>query len=198
MAKRTRRWLAISSAVILVALAAPQAWRFGASASRIDVAAAHEADVIVVLGAAIWGKDTPSPYLRYRLDEALQQRREGIPIVVSGDGRDPNWSETTVMKNYLHEHGVSIEDIAEDPQGLDSMETCRYVAENYPGRKVAFVSQGYHLPRVIALCRAIGVDGYGLADQQGRQHSSTWTGGVLREIPATYKAAFEAIAAQVE
>ncbi|OKL55107.1 hypothetical protein BSZ39_00825 [Bowdeniella nasicola] len=198
MAKHTRRWLTISSAVVLVALAAPQAWRFGAAASRIDVPAAHEADVLVVLGAAIWGKDTPSPYLRYRLDEALEHRRDGTPIVVSGDGRDPNWSETTVMKKYLHENGVALDDIAEDPHGLDSMATCRYVAENYPGRKVAFVSQGYHLPRVIALCRSIGVDGYGFADQRGRQHSSTWTSGVLREIPATYKAAFEAIAAHVE
>lgn len=193
----SRRIVAIAASIALLLALAPQAWRYGAAAGRIDSPRAEQADVIVVLGAAIWGADTPSPYLRFRLDTAAAHHHPGTPVIVSGDGRDAAWSEVAVMRSYLERAGIPAADITEDPAGLDSISTCRFARETHPGARIALVSQRYHLPRAIALCRALGVDAYGLADDEGKRFSSTWYSGVAREFLATYKAAAEALAARI-
>ncbi len=210
-----RRVLAVGITALAVLVAA-QAWRFGMSAGRIESARALEdsttaqlpavyaagdggdiapsdAAPIVVLGAAIWGPTTPSRYLELRLQAARELWTPGRVVIVSGDGRDETWSETAVMRQWLTDHGVANEDIVDDPLGLDTVATCRFVAEHYPGRQAILVTQSYHLPRAISLCRSVGVDTYGWADEGGRAYGSTWRYGVLREIPATYKAAVEGL-----
>lgn len=210
-----RRLLAVGIAALAVLVAA-QGWRFGMSVGRIESArtlndsttaelpvvytsaaggatAPSDAAPIVVLGAAIWGPTTPSRYLELRLQAARELWTPGRTVIVSGDGRDERWSETAVMRQWLIDHGVDSSDIVQDPLGLDTVATCRFVAEHYPDRPAILVTQSYHLPRAISLCRAVGVDTYGWGDEGGRAYGSTWRFGVLREIPATYKAAAEGL-----
>ncbi|MDO5701534.1 MAG: YdcF family protein [Bowdeniella nasicola] len=198
---RKPRLLTTFVSVLLLAALLPQAWRIAASTGRVQTLAEVQEsgeevpDVVAVLGAAIWGPDTPSRYLAYRLDTAIAVYRPGMRVVVSGDGRDPNYSETAVMRAYLRERGVREEDIEVDGLGLDSMSTCRYLAAHDVDR-VALISQTYHLPRAVALCRSLDLDATGIGDEEGRIHEHTWRGGVIRELAATYKAAAEALAAQ--
>lgn len=51
------------------------------------------------------------------------------------------------------------------------------------------VTQEYHLPRAVFLCHQVGIDVIGVADV----HEDVRTEFVVREIPATVKAAWDAV-----
>ena len=48
-----------------------------------------------------------------------------------------------------------------------------------------------HLPRALAICRALGVDAVGVGDDSVARYESVWRGGVLREYPANVKAVWD-------
>lgn len=53
------------------------------------------------------------------------------------------------------------------------------------------VSQAYHLPRALAICRHLGLAAVGVGDETMRVFESTWRGGELREYPANVKAVWD-------
>ncbi|MFC7479889.1 ElyC/SanA/YdcF family protein [Luedemannella flava] len=58
-----------------------------------------------------------------------------------------------------------------DPAGLDSYDTCARARQTYGVSRALLISQGFHLPRAIALCRHLGVD----ADGVDAGHCATCT-----------------------
>ncbi|MCW2612916.1 MAG: rane protein [Cryptosporangiaceae bacterium] len=58
-------------------------------------------------------------------------------------------------------------------------------------RRAIVVAHAYHLPRAVALCRAVGVDADGVGNT--RRHRDAWRRGALREVPAAVKAAWDVL-----
>lgn len=54
------------------------------------------------------------------------------------------------------------------------------------------VTQGYHLPRAVATCRALGLDADGVADTSV-SGSEAWRRGALRDQLATVKTVFDVV-----
>jgi vancomycin permeability regulator SanA len=59
-------------------------------------------------------------------------------------------------------------------------------------RRAIVVAHADHLPRAVALCRAVGVDADGVGDTT-RRHRDAWRRGALREVPAAVKAALDVL-----
>ena len=145
---------------------------------REDALKLEDIDCIVVMGAGVWGEN-PSPMLEDRLKQAIELYKAGVApkIIMSGDHGTKEYDEVNVMKDYAIEQGVPSEDIFMDHAGFSSYETVYRVRDIFEADKVVFVTQEYHLYRVLYIANALGVDAYGVGSDP-RQY----VGAFYREI----------------
>ncbi len=172
----------------------PATWlRLSTDDLRADAgtADAPAAPVALVFGAGLWDGE-PSPYLAHRLDAAadLYERGKVRAVLVSGDNSRKEYDEPEAMRAYLTERGVPARQIAADYAGFDTWDSCTRAARVFGVDRALLVSQDFHIRRATALCRAAGIDSYGVAVPE--PHDATWYAGGLREIPGAAKAAFDA------
>lgn len=197
-ARRRRTWLrrgALVCAILVALFLAPAGWLLVSSAGHTyQVEDAPDAPVAIVFGAQLAaGGEQPKPFLRGRLDIAAQLLRRGAvkAILVSGDAAGSSGDETAVMTRYLVGRGVPKQRIAADDHGLDSYDTCRRAHDVYGVRKALLVSQAFHLPRAVTLCRSMGIDADGVAALCDGCQWHTMACNRGRELAAGWKAAFD-------
>jgi vancomycin permeability regulator SanA len=163
--------LGLTSAGVLAA-GVPYAWvqaqAYGHVYDASDLAgdAGPRADVVIVLGAQVApGGIRPMPFLQYRLDTAADLLASGHAkfILVSGDEHGTSGDETRVMRDYLVGIGVDPRRVVSDPYGLDTYDTCVRARRVYGVTSALVVSQRYHVPRAVTLCRRAGIDAEGVA-----------------------------------
>lgn len=189
-------WAGVVGALVV---AAPAAWTRLASRGRVfgadDIAAVPGAPVALVLGAGVGPDGRPSAFLRGRLDVARDLYRAGRVdvLLVSGDNRTPDYDEPTAMRDYLLSQGVPAHHIVADRAGNDSYDSCARARRVFGVTRLLVVSQTYHLPRALAICRALGLDADGVGDHSVRRHARVWRAGVLREFPANVKAVADVV-----
>ena len=195
---RTRRLLAVGIAAALAGTAAVGGsvfWVRATTASSIFSAESVPPEpVALVLGKLVSPDGTPSPLLRSRLDLAKQlyDRRKVQAILVSGDGGSrPGYDEVTAMKRWLVEHGVPAGRIVPDPAGFDTYASCARARSIFGVSRAIVVTNSYHLPRAVALCRHFGIDALGVGDDTGRGDWWSWWVGTAREQPATALAVWD-------
>ena len=132
--------------------------------SEIDEA--HEADVIVVLGAAEY-RGRPSPVLEARLNHALLLYwKHMAPYIMTtgGAGGDPVFTEGEVGRAYLSKRNVPAEDIIVENKGESTAQSMVAVAEimrRMDLKSCIVVSDGYHIFRVKKMLEYRGLDVYG-------------------------------------
>jgi vancomycin permeability regulator SanA len=151
--------------------------------------------VAIVFGAGVVGS-TPTPFLARRLDVALDLYHRGkvSVILVTGDNSKPTYDEPDVMRAYLVAKGVPSRRIVADYAGFDTWESCVRAKKVFGVDSATLVTQDFHLPRAILLCRSAGIDAYGVADT-----GEDVVGGTeaahdrAREIPAGFKALSQAL-----
>lgn len=166
---RRRRWLrrgyqAISILTVLCFL--PVSFvRLSADAYVRSVSTVPAEPVGIVFGASVVG-DSPSAYLASRLDVsiALWKARKIKVFLVSGDNSSPDYNEPKAMRDYLVAHGVPADLIVLDYAGFDSWETCDRAKNVFGVNQAIVVSQSFHVPRAVYLCRAAGIEAYGVGD----------------------------------
>jgi uncharacterized SAM-binding protein YcdF (DUF218 family) len=165
---RISRWKKRFLMLLIVCFSGGLIW-FGFVLWRISQvekqAAPRPADVMIVLGAAVWG-ELPSPGLRERLDQALSLYRQGYApylIVTGGLGEGKTIDEATVMKRYLVEHGVPAERILLENKARDTYENLLYskaLMDEHSLHTALIVSHGYHLARATEIAETLGITAY--------------------------------------
>ena len=55
-------------------------------------------------------------------------------------------------------------------------------------RRAVVVTQTFHLPRAVTICRTVGVEADGVGDDTVRHYRAAWWYGAVREVPASVKA----------
>ncbi|MGW1224610.1 SanA/YdcF family protein [Streptomyces sp. NPDC001478] len=193
---RTRRGRrrAVQGVVAACVLAlAPATWLRLAAEGRTGTAAEAPArDVAVVFGAGLWdGK--PSPYLARRLSAAAGLYREGKVrvVLVTGDNSRAEYDEPDAMRAYLVARGVPDARVVSDFAGFDTWDSCVRAKKIFGVDRAVLVSQRFHIRRATALCRAAGIDAYGVGVDD--VHDATWYYGGTREVFAAGKAALDAL-----
>lgn len=188
-----RRAVQLVMAACVLALL-PSAWTHASAGPRLRTTAdAPAAEVAMVFGAGLLWNGRPTPYLRDRLDAAVELYRAGRVkvVLVTGDNSRTEYDEPEAMRTYLTEHGVPDGRIVSDYAGFDSWDSCVRAKEVFGVHRAVLISQGFHIRRAVALCRAAGVDSYGVGVDD--VHDATWYYGGAREVFAAGKAAVDAV-----
>ena len=142
-------------------------------------------DVLVVFGNRIDPGGVPSPWLKARLDRAVELYREGVStqFIVSGGMGKEGFDEARMMQAYLVRQGIPDTNIWLDDHGDNTLLTAQHAAERMRQQgwsSAILVSQFYHLPRARLAFQQAGVDPVGSAAANG-----FFTGdlpGLLREV----------------
>jgi vancomycin permeability regulator SanA len=154
--------VAITAAELMVTVSST--WVFLRSDGRVySIKDAPPAPVAIVFGAEVSDQE-PGSYLQGRLDAALELFRMGLveTIIVSGDAIPPDDDEVAVMRQYLQDRGIPPERLIDDPRGFDTDDTCRRARTVYRVHHALLVTQDFHAPRAVALCRAWEIDAFGV------------------------------------
>lgn len=126
---------------------------------------AQPADAIIVFGAAEYSGH-PSPVFRARLDHAITLYSRGMApylIITGGAGRDPQFSEGGVGRDYLATRGISDRHLIAETQGENTAESAERVAVIMRAndmRTCVVVSDPYHLYRIKKLMQRQGITTY--------------------------------------
>jgi uncharacterized SAM-binding protein YcdF (DUF218 family) len=127
---------------------------------------ARPADAIIVLGAAEY-RGKPSPVLEARLNHALFLYLKHLAprvITTGGAGGDPVFTEGSVGRSYLTEHGVPPEAIVVEREAGSTAQSVAAVVEimrRMNLQSAIIVSDGYHIYRVKKMLESSGLQVYG-------------------------------------
>ncbi|BCB91234.1 SanA/YdcF family protein [Phytohabitans suffuscus] len=198
-----RRWVrrgvklgAAGALALATAVAGSVIWVRTASDGHIFSAEeVPPAPVALVLGARVYPDGTPSPFLAARLDVARRLLETGKvrAILVSGDHMSWEYNEPGGMLRYLTAAGVPTGKVVLDHAGFDTYDSCARARRVFGVRQAIVVTQAFHLPRAVTLCRRLGVDATGVGDETVRRYERTWRVGHTRELGASVKAAVDAV-----
>jgi vancomycin permeability regulator SanA len=191
----TVRTVAAITALGALLLAASITWTridsYGHIYSAADVPAAP---VALVLGALVVNGE-PSDFLRARLllAEQLYDTGKVHALLVSGDNSRDNYDEPDIMREWLIAHGIPSVKIVTDYAGFDTYSSCVRARKVFGVTRAIVVSQTYHLPRAVSLCRQVGVVADGVGDATVERDHLAWLRADVREQVADVKAVWDVL-----
>jgi vancomycin permeability regulator SanA len=163
------------------------------SDSAADVRDHHQ--IALVLGAGLTRDGQVTWFLRDRLDAAVALYRRGKVdgLLLSGDNHVSTHDEPGAMRAYALSQGVPAGAITLDYAGFDTYDSCYRARHIFGVRSAEVVTQRYHLPRAVYLCRAVGIDADGLGVRDwGRVPTEKMIHYQAREVLADVKAVWDA------
>jgi vancomycin permeability regulator SanA len=196
----TRRRLLLAAGTLLVpviALLAPFVIiRMDASGHiASDASDVEHHQVAIVLGAGLTRDGKATWFLADRLDAAIRLYRLGKVdgLLMSGDNSVASHDEPAAMRAYALSKGVPAGAITLDDAGFDTYDSCYRAWRIFGVRSAVVVTQNYHLPRAVYLCRSVGIeaDGLGVRDW-GRVPTGKMVHYQARELFADVKAVWDA------
>lgn len=184
----------LGATLALITVAGSNLWVRSESSGHVhSVADVPAAPVALVLGAQVDPGGVPSAFLAARLDLArdLYQAGKVKAILVSGDHAEFSYDEPGAMMSYLVARGVPADRIVMDHAGFDTYDSCARASKIFGVRQAIVVSQSFHVPRAIALCRSFGIETTGVGDDTQRANKPLWARGQIREWAAAVKATWD-------
>ena len=123
--------------------------------------------VAIVFGAEVKRDGTPSTVLRDRVETAVALYKSGKveKLLMSGDNRFVDYNEPESMRQYALTLGVPDADIVLDYAGRRTYDTCYRAKEIFGVDSAILVTQRFHLPRALFLCKAFGIDSVGVESE---------------------------------
>lgn len=185
--------LVLAAAAVVVGGGCDLAVRASASGHVYSVSSVPAAPVAVVFGAEIYSTGTPSPYVvgRLRVAQELLDTHKVKAILVTGDHRRWTYDEPDTMREWLVSHGVPGAKVVTDYAGFDTYQSCTRAYRIFGVRHAILVSQDFHIPRALALCRAVGIQADGVGDHQ--RHDLMYWRNWSRDQVADTKAVFDMV-----
>jgi len=130
----------------------------GYSSSKWSIAK-NQNNIAVVLGAAVWSGNIPSPTLSARVDKALLLMEQGFvgKIVLTGGKAPGELPESEVAYEYARVKGADTSLISVEGLTSSTTEQIKWIKTNLSKNKsltdIILVSDAYHLPRAIEISR---------------------------------------------
>ncbi|KNY27170.1 YdcF family protein [Pseudobacteroides cellulosolvens] len=129
-------------------------------------------DYIYILGAGII-EDRPSLELKYRLDKTIEyiNKNKDVKKIVlcGGKGTDEKFTEAYVMEKYLLSNGIDRKILIKEEKSSTTYENIKYATgiidniDKNSDRKIALVSNDFHVFRAKLIADRIGLNLTGLA-----------------------------------
>lgn len=200
-ARKTLRRLYQGLVLLSVLVLAPMTWAWLDSSDHRVVAdtggwlaRVPTSQVALVLGAGLYA-GRPSSMLARRLDIAAELYHAGKvkALLLSGDNSRKEYDEPTAMRDYLRAKGVPDAVMVLDYAGFDTWDSCVRARKVFGVERLTVVTQVFHLPRAVALCRTAGLTTFGVGDDSVKQLAATTYASAAREVFATGKAFADAL-----
>jgi SanA protein len=172
--KFVRGMLAALAVIGLAALILPRVMTTLYSMSRIySVEQAPTERAAIVFGAGLSRSGRPSPILRDRVETAVQLYSAGKveKLLMSGGEWSYARSEPEAMREYALSLGVPAEAIVLDHAGQRTYDTCYRAKAVFGLDSALLVTQGFHLPRALFVCNALGLKAEGVRAENRRYWS---------------------------
>ncbi len=149
----------------------------------------QKAEFAIIPGAGLTKDKKPSRVLADRLDGAIFLYKKNLveKIIISGDHKGNSYSETEAMEKYLVEHNVPKQKIFRDNAGFSTFETVYNSKKKFNVKSAYFLSQAFHLPRLLFTAKRFGINAFGLQcnfHKYSRNKHIKWR---MREIPSRLK-----------
>lgn len=123
----------------------------------------------MVPGAAVYSKGKPSPIFEARIRKSFDLYRNNSfdKFILTGGNAPGEISESVSAKNYLVNLGVNSQNILIEDHTSTSAEQVRYISNtselSVHNGKLLVISDGFHLSRVLQICKFYNIDAYGIA-----------------------------------
>lgn len=118
-----------------------------------------KADAGVILGAAVWGGNRPSPVLRERINKGYEiYQKKFVPkLVLTGGGSPNEMSEADVERNELKKYGVEDKNLIVEVKSNSTIEQIRFVRDKcyrkFNWSRIILISDNFHLFRSTEICK---------------------------------------------
>lgn len=128
-----------------------------------------KADVGVVLGAAVWSNNMPSPIFEARITKAYKLYNLSLvrKLQVTGGGAPGEITEAKAAYNYLTNLGVRPSDILFEESTASTSEQIEYIkrvlTEERRMKKILIISDQFHLKRISEICKFHKLEADGIA-----------------------------------
>jgi SanA protein len=154
--------------------------------------------VALVLGAQVYSSGRLSAMLADRVAMAtdLYEAGEVDLLLMSGDNSSAGYNEPDAMRDYAIRLGVPADAVAVDYGGRRTYDSCYRARHIFRVDDAVVVTQEFHLPRALMLCRGLGIDAVGVAADAQRpwgysRRSMAYSR--TRELPATLLALVDVV-----
>lgn len=121
-------------------------------------------NTIVVLGAAVWSGNKPSPSLSGRVNEAIKLYNDGYggKIILTGSNAPGEMSESEVAYEYAKSRGMDMDKVEFETTTTSTIEQVKFIRRNLipheRSGKIIVVSDVYHLMRVLEVSKFFNAD----------------------------------------
>lgn len=119
----------------------------------------------VVLGAAVWSGNIPSPTLSARVDKALELLEQGFvgKIVLTGGKAPGELPESEVAYEYSRTKGVDTSKVFRENLTASTADQVKWIKNNLLSDidstgEIILISDAYHLPRAIEISKFYKLD----------------------------------------
>lgn len=126
-------------------------------------------DIGVILGAAVWKLDQPSPILKGRILKAYELYNNKIikRIQVTGGKAPGELTEAETAYNYLRKLGIPKNNILVEVKTSTTTEQIKFIKsvlkEKFGFEKIIIISDQFHLKRVLEICKFFNVKAEGIS-----------------------------------
>lgn len=133
-------------------------------------------DVCVVLGAAVWSNNQPSPIFKARIEKANDLFRAGIvnKIQLTGSNAPGEISEAGAAFNMLRDFGINKSNLAIEEKTSTTSEQIKFIKDNLVNdnkeASVIIISDAFHLIRIKEMCKFYRVE----ADVIASEYELSW------------------------
>ena len=124
----------------------------------------NQKNTAVVLGAAVWSGNVPSPTLSARVDKAIELLNNGFvgEIVLTGGKAPGELAESEVAYEYSKAAGVDSALIRIEDSTSSTTDQIRWIKKNLFNNDSAggiiLISDAYHLPRAIEISKFFNIN----------------------------------------
>lgn len=118
----------------------------------------RKADAGIIMGAAVWGGNRPSPVLRERINKGFEiYKKQYVSYLVLTGGGSPNEkTEAEVARKTLIEYGVEYKNLYTEQTSNSTLEQVFYLRDTLYNKlkwnRIILISDNYHLFRVNEIC----------------------------------------------
>jgi SanA protein len=182
------RLILILALLGMLVLILPRAITAVYSLNRIyQVEEAPSTRLAVVFGAGLRRDGSPTAVLRDRVETAADLYFQGKveKVLMSGDNSYDTYNEPEAMRQYALSLGIPDTAIVLDYAGRRTYDSCYRARAIFGVSEALLITQGFHLPRAIFLCNALGLEAYGIEANNNSYRSRSLVFWNIREQIAT-------------